>query len=192
MKKSSIIFIPALLFAVSQLQGCATAVVAGTVTAVSAVNDPRSLGTQIDDSSIEVKAMLELMKDDGLDKHTHLNVISYNGAILVVGQAPNQFLVDTAVKILKTIKGVKQVHNQIKRGTPVSFTTKTNDAWITTKVKTDLLTDDNVKGHDIKVVTENKVVYLMGLVSEEQGNKAAQIAANISGVEQVIKVFEGR
>lgn len=192
MKKPSIIFIPVLLAALSQLQGCATAVVAGTVTAVSAANDPRTLGTQIDDSSIEVKAMLELMKDDGLDKHTHLNVVSYNGAVLVVGQAPNKFLVDTAVNILKTIKGVKQVHNQIRLGTPVSFTTKTNDAWITTKVKTDLLTDDHVKGHDIKVVTENKVVYLMGLVSDEQGNKAAQIAASISGVEQVVKVFENR
>jgi osmotically-inducible protein OsmY len=192
MKKSSLIFIPVFALALTQLQGCATAVVAGTVTAVSAVNDPRSLGTQIDDSSIEVKAMLELMKDDGLDKHTHLNVISYNGAVLVVGQAPNKFLVDTAINILKKIKGVKQVHNQIKLGTPVSFTTKTNDAWITTKVKTDLLTDDHVKGHDIKVVTENKVVYLMGLVSEEQGNKAAQRAANIAGVEQVIKVFEAQ
>lgn len=190
MKKLPLVFTSLILLSVSQLQGCATAIVAGTVTAVSAANDPRSIGTQIDDSSIEVKALIELMKNDGLDKHTHLNVISYNGAILVVGQAPNQFLIDTAIKILKEIKGVKQIHNQVKLGTPVSFTTKTNDAWITTKVKADLLTDDTVKGHDIKVVTENKKVYLMGLVSAEQGDKAAIIASGIPGVEGVIKVFE--
>ena len=182
--------IPLLIAALLQLQGCTTAIVAGTVTAVNAVNDPRSIGSQIDDSTIEVKALIELMKNDGLSKHTHLNVISYNGAVLVVGQAPNQFLVDSAIKILGDIKGVKKVHNQITLGTPVPFTAKTNDTWITTKVKTDLLTDDNVRGHNIKVVTENKVVYLMGLIDAEEAALAAQVAAQVYGVEQVITVFE--
>lgn len=172
------------------LQGCATALVAGTaVTAVSAANDPRSIGAQIDDNTIEIKAMLELMKDDGIDKHTHLNVISYNGAVLVVGQSPNQFLIDNALKILNAIKGVKKVHNQIKLGTPVTFSTKTTDTWITTKVKTNLLTDDVVKGHNIKVVTENKVVYLLGNVGPEQETAASKVAAGVTGVEQVITVF---
>ena len=82
------------------LQGCASALVAGTaVTAVSAANDPRSLGVQIDDSTIEIKAMLALIKDDGIDKHTNLNFISYNGSVLVVGHAPNKFLIDNALNI---------------------------------------------------------------------------------------------
>lgn len=182
--------IAALVVAAALSQGCATAIVAGTVTAVSAVNDPRSLGSQIDDNNIEVKAAVELGKNEGIEKHTNLTVVSYNGVVLVVGQAPNQFLIDSAMKIINDIEGVKKVHNQIKMGTPVSFTVSSNDVWITTKVKADLLTDESVKGHNIKVVTENKEVYLMGLVEPEQANKAAQIASQVNGVERVIKVFE--
>lgn len=189
MKKKSLSLI-ALIVSASLLQGCATAIVAGTVTAVSAVNDPRSLGSQIDDNNIEVKASVELGKNDGIEKHTNLNVISYNGVVLVVGQAPNQFLIDSAMSIIKAIDGVKNVHNQIKIGTPVAFSVQSNDVWITTKVKADLLTDDSVKGHNIKVVTENKEVFLMGLVSPEQASKAAVIASKVTGVERVIKVFE--
>ncbi|NVK24327.1 MAG: divisome-associated lipoprotein YraP [Gammaproteobacteria bacterium] len=178
------------LFIVLNLQGCATAIVAGTaVTAVSAANDPRTIGVQIDDSTIEVKAMLKLMQDDGIDKHTHLNVVSYDGNILVVGQSPNQFLIDSALKILNGIEGVKKVYNQVKLGTPVTLSTKTTDTWITTKVKTNLLTDEVVKGHNIKVVTENKVVYLLGNVDKEQATAAAAIASKVSGVDQVITVF---
>lgn len=177
-------------FSLSVLQACTTAIVAGTVTAVSAANDPRSIGKQIDDNAIEVKAMLELMKDDGLSKHTNINVISYNGKLLIVGQSPNKFLIDTAINIIKSIDGVTKIHNQIKLGTPASFSTKTSDVWITTKVKSELLTDDVVKGHNIKVVTENKEVYLMGLVSKEQSELAAEIASNVSGVTKVVTVFE--
>ena len=180
----------ALVLASGLLQGCATAIVAGTVTAVSAVNDPRTLGSQIDDNNIEIKASTELNKHDGIEKHTNINVVSYNGVVLVVGQAPNQFLIDTAIKIIKDIEGVRVVHNQLKVGTPVAFSVQSNDVWITTKVKADLLTDDTVKGHNIKVVTENKEVFLMGLVSPEQASKAAKIASEVTGVTRVVKVFE--
>jgi osmotically-inducible protein OsmY len=180
-----------IILSMTALQGCVeTAIVAGAVTAVGAVNDPRTVGTQIDDSTIEVKAAYHLLQDDGLSNHTHINVISYNGVILAVGQAPNQLLIERAIKILSELKGVKKVHNQIKLGTPATFSTKANDAWITIKVKSELLTDDVVKGHNIKVVTESKVVYLMGLVDEEQARLAAEIASQIRGVERVIKVFE--
>lgn len=179
-----------IVLTMSALQGCATAIVAGTVTAVSAANDPRTIGTQISDNNIELKAALELMKDDGVSKHTHLNVISYNGKVLVVGQSPNKFLIHTAINIIRNIDGVSKIHNEIKLGTPASFSTKTADTWITTKVKSELLTDDVVKGHDIKVVTENNEVYLMGLVSKEQASLAATIASNVTGVTKVITVFE--
>lgn len=179
-----------LALSLATLQGCATAIVAGTVTAVSAASDPRTIVNQFDDSTIEVKAIIELMKDDGVSKHTNLNVVSYNGIVLVVGQSPNKFLIDTAINIIKRIDGVKKIHNQIKLGTPASLTTQTTDTWITTKVKSELLTDDTVKGHNIKVVTENKIVYLMGLVSKEQSSLAATVASQVTGVVKVVTVFE--
>lgn len=172
------------------LQGCASALVAGTVVTVSAVNDPRTIGSQVDDTKIELQATLELMKDDGISKHTNINVVSYNGHVLLVGQSPNQFLIDNANKIIAALAGVKEVHNQIKIGTPASLSTKSMDTWITTKVKSNLLTDEVVQGHLIKVVTENKEVYLMGIVDAEQANKAAEIASKVNGVTQVITVFQ--
>jgi len=180
-----------LLVSILALQACVeTAIVAGAVTAVGAANDPRSVGKQIDDSGIEVKAMVELMQDDGISKHTNINVISYNGIVLAVGQAPNQFLIDKVIKILSDLPHVTKVHNQIKLGTPAAISDKAKDVWITTKVKSELLTDDKIEGHNIKVVTENKEVFLMGLVQQEQANRAAEIAAQIYGVERVIKVFQ--
>lgn len=172
------------------MQACTSAIVAGTVATVASVNDPRSIGSQVDDSSIEIEATLKFMRDDNINTHTNLSVVSYNGNVLVVGQSPNQLLIDNAIKILSAIKGVKKVHNQIKLGTPASLSTKTTDAWLTTKVKSRLLTDEVVEGHKIKVVTENKTVFLMGVVDGQQGNLAANIAAEVAGVEKVVKVFE--
>ena len=180
-----------LLLSVLALQACVeTAIVAGAVTAVGAANDPRSVGTQIDDNGLEVKATYQLMMDDAIRKHTNINVVSYNGVVLVVGQAPNQFLIDKALGIINELPHIKKVHNQIKLGTPAVMTDKAKDTWITTKVKSELLTDDELDGHNIKVVTENKEVYLMGLVKEEQAERAAKIASQIYGVERVIKVFQ--
>ncbi len=176
--------------AVVALQGCEALVVAGAVTAVSSANDPRSVGTQIDDNAIELSADYKLMQDDGINKHTNINVISYNGVVLAVGQSPNKFLIDKAIAILNNIEGVSKVHNQIKLGSPADYSTRAKDVWITTKVKSELLTDEIVEGHKIKVVTENKEVYLMGMVETAQANRAAQIASEIYGVERVIKVFQ--
>lgn len=179
-----------LLVAVCLLQACVeTAIVAGAITAVSAVNDPRTVGEQIDDSTIEVKAMYNLALDEGLRKHTNINVISYDGIVLVVGQSPNKFLIDKAIAVVTKLNGVKKVHNQIKLGTPADIAAQTKDAWITTKVKSELLTDDELEGHKIKVITENKEVFLMGLVTPEEANRAALIASETYGVERVIKVF---
>lgn len=172
------------------LQACVeTAIVAGAVTAVSAVNDPRPVSKLIDDNAIEVKAMYNMAQDEGLRKHTNINVVSYDGVVLAVGQSPNKFLIDKAIGIISELDGVKKVHNQVKLGTPADLSAKAKDTWITTKVKSELLTDETLAGHKIKVITENKEVFLMGKVSPEEGSRAALIASQVYGVERVIKVF---
>ena len=173
------------------LQGCIeTAIVASAMTAVSAANDPRSVGSQIDDNNIELKAMVKLMKDDEISELANVNVISYNGHVLAVGQAPTQALINRIDSELKAIDNITKLHNQVKVGPKASVGNKTKDVWITTKVKAELLTDDSIEGNSIKVVTENTEVYLMGLVSPEQANKAALLASKISGVTKVVKVFQ--
>jgi osmotically-inducible protein OsmY len=172
------------------LQGCVAAAVVGVVGGASVATDNRSLGNQIDDQKIEIDAQAKLSKSDALSDNTNLQVISVNGSVLVVGQAPNSYLRDQAIKAINEVNGVKQLHNQIRISNTTSFTTKTNDVWLTSKVKTSLFGTDKLDATNIKVVTENGEVFLMGLVTKDQATSAVDIARNVGGVNRVFKIFE--
>ena len=105
---------------------------------------------------------------EALSDNTNLQVISVNGSVLVIGQAPNSYLRDQAIKAINEVNGVKQLHNQIRISNTTSFTTKTNDVWLTSKVKTSLFGTEKLDATNIKVVT----------------------ARNVSGVNRVFKIFE--
>jgi len=172
------------------LQGCVAAAVVTIIGGASAATDERSLGTQMDDQKIEFEAHAKLSKQKALNEHTNLQVISVNGSVLVIGQAPNTYLRDLAIKTINEVKQVVQLHNQIRISNTVSITTKSNDIWLTSKVKTALFGSDKLDATNIKVVTENGEVFLLGLITEEQANEAVNIARNISGVNRVFKIFE--
>ncbi len=172
------------------LQACAAAVVAGGASAVTSASDRRTLGSQIDDSSIVVKAERALEENKTLEERAHINVNSYNGILLLTGQAPSQELVELATSLVQPIQGVKDVQNQIRVGNPISFTTRSRDSWITTRVKSMLVGDKEISALNIKVVTENGEVFLMGLVSSAEADKAVEIARHVNGVSRVIKAFE--
>ncbi|MFT5813020.1 MAG: osmotically-inducible protein OsmY [Psychroserpens sp.] len=172
------------------LQGCVAATVVGVVGAASVANDNRSLGNQIDDQKIEIDAHTKINKIDALSDNTNLQVISVNGSVLIIGQAPNSYLRDQAIKAINEIDGVKQLHNQIRISNTISFITKTNDVWLTSKVKTSLFDTDKLDATNIKVVTENGEVFLMGLVTKTQATIAVDITRNVGGVNRVFKIFE--
>lgn len=176
--------------AATLLQGCVAAAVVGVVGGATVASDNRTVGTQIDDQQIELEAYALLSKNAGIDDNTNLQIVSMNGSILLVGQSPNTYLRDEAIKLLKGLTGVVQIHNQVRIGNTTSIATKTNDVWLTSKVKTALFGNDNLDALNIKVVTENGEVFLMGLVSQAQANEAVEVARNIGGVNRVIKVFE--
>jgi osmotically-inducible protein OsmY len=156
----------------------------------SMATDRRSIGNQIDDQSIEVEAYNEITKNKSLNDNTNLHIISVNGSALIIGQAPTAFLREQAVKIVNEINGVVRIHNQIRIGNITSVTTQTNDVWLTSKVKTALFSSDEVNGNDIKVITENGEVFLMGIASKKEADAAVNITRNISGVNRVFKAFE--
>lgn len=172
------------------LQGCVTAAVIGVVGGASVVNDNRSLGNQIDDTKIELSAHSALRKVTGLADNANLQVVSVNGRVLIVGQAPNTHLRDLAIKTLNTVDGIEQVYDQIRIGNTTAFTTTSNDIWLTSKVKTALFGSDQLDAANIKVVTENGEVFLMGLVHSNEANAAVEVARNVSGVNRVFKMFE--
>lgn len=180
----------ALVTLVAVLQGCAAAAVVAITTGASMATDRRSIGNQIDDQSIELEAYNEITKNKSLNDNTNLHIVSLNGSVLVIGQAPNTYLKDQAISIINDIDGVAKIHNQIRIGNITSITTQTNDVWLTSKVKTALFSNDEINGNDIKVVTENAEVFLMGLVSKKEADAAIEITRNISGVNRVFKAFE--
>ena len=182
--------IAALLMLVSALQGCAVATVVAVTAGATMVADRRSFSKQIDDQSIEFTAHNELAKQKALTKNTNLHVISMNGTVLVIGQAPNTYLRDLAIKTIQDVSDIVTIHNQIRIGSTISVTTKSNDIWLTSKVKSALLTNSNVNAKDVKVVTENAEVFLLGLVTKEEADIVVEITRNISGVSRVYKAFE--
>jgi len=179
-----------ILACITILQGCAAAAVIAVVGGASVATDNRTLGKQIDDQRIELVAHNQLAKMTEVNEHTNIQVVSVNGSVLAVGQSPNTRLRDVAIQTLSNINGVLKVHNQIRIGNTISTTTKSNDLWLTSKVKAALLTDERVNVKDVKVVTENGEVFLMGLLPEGQAGFAVDVARNIGGVSRVYKLFE--
>ena len=175
---------------VISLQGCTGLVVAGGATAGAMANDPRSSGAYIDDEVIEWKIIDALGKDEEIYKHTHLNATSYNGVVLLTGEIPTEEMRLRVDEKIMAINGVRQLHDETTIATPSSMMSRSGDTWITSKVKTALLTDDTKMGSRTKVVTDKGVVYLMGIVSPQQADKLTDIARRVGGVQKVVKVFE--
>jgi len=188
--KNKSVKLGAVLLIISVLQGCAAVAVVAVTTGASMATDRRSIGNQIDDQSIEVEAYNEITKNKSLNDKTNLHIISLNGSVLIIGQAPTTYLRDQAIKIINSINGVVRIHNQIRIGNLTSITTQTNDVWLTSKVKSALFSSDDVNGNTIKVITENAEVFLMGLVTKKEADTAINITRNISGVSRVFKAFE--
>ena len=180
----------ALLTIIGVLQGCATAAVAVFVSGASMINDRRSIGNQIDDQNIELTASNKIANQKSIADHTNIHVISVNASVLIIGQVPNQMLKNLVNDTVSNISGIVQIHNQIRIGTIISVTTQANDAWLTSKIKTALFSSKKISASNIKVVTENAEVFLMGLVSKREANEAVEITRKINGVNRVFKVFE--
>ncbi|GHD96211.1 MULTISPECIES: division/outer membrane stress-associated lipid-binding lipoprotein [Pseudocitrobacter] len=180
----------AVLISALLLQGCvAAAVVGGAAVGTKAATDPRTVGTQVDDGTLELRVNTALSKDEQIKKEARINVTAYQGKVLLVGQAPNTALASQAKQIAMGVDGATEVFNEIRQGTPISLGTASTDTWITTKVRSQLLTTDQVKSSNVKVTTENGEVFLMGLVTDREGKAAADIASRVSGVKRVTTAF---
>ena len=175
------------------LGGCAAVVVTGAATGANAAHDRRTLGAYIDDEGIELKALLAITEDKELYSQVHVNIISVNGVVLLVGQAPTEALRMQIQDITKDIEKVRVVHNEMTVAAPNSFMTRSSDSLITAKVKGSLFGIEGQEGFDptrVKVVTENGIVYLMGILYRSEGDAVAAKASRVSGVQKVVKLFE--
>jgi len=186
-------FVPiALLLAIIGLQGCAPAVVGGAATTAAAAHDRRTIGTFVEDQEIELKALDIKLSHPEIKGHGNLSATSYNMVVLLTGQVDSPQVRERYEMLIRQIPRVKHVVNEVTVGPFSTLSQKTKDSYITTKAKLALF---RVKspGFDptrVKVITEQGVVYLMGLMTREEADMATEAIRNISGVRKVVKVFE--
>lgn len=155
-------------------------------------DDPgeRTAGAKTEDQDIERKGYINIRARDSRFENAHFEVISYNGFVLVVGQVPDQDMKGHASDVLRQVRGVRRIYNELEVAGNTSALARSSDAWITTKVKTSLLASEDIEGGRVKVVTENGVVYLMGLLSRAEADRVVNVARSTGGVEKVVQIFE--
>lgn len=173
------------------VSGCAGAVIAGGAAGASAAHDRRTVGTVVSDQEIEIKA-IAARKEDPIFEGSHINVISFNGVVLLTGEAPTAEVRQRMEEKVRAIRDVRKVYNEITIAAPSAFASHASDAWITTKAKASLFKVklEHFDPTRVKVHTENGTVYLMGLVTRAEADAVVDQVRQISGVQRVVKVFE--
>lgn len=173
------------------LQGCAAVVASSAATGVAVAQDRRTTGTIVDDKGLELKAVQSIHNALTQDEqNTNVSVISYNNRVLLIGQAPSNEVRSRVEAAVKDVAKFKQLHNEIVIATPSSLMTRSADSVITTKIKSAMLLNRDLNPARVKVITEDSVVYLLGIVTPEEEEIAVDIARNTKGVAKVVKIFE--
>ena len=182
-------FVLAAVAASSLISACAPLLVGGAVMGTSLmVTDRRTSGTQVEDQSIELKAMTRTREAVG--ERGHVNATSYNRTLLLTGEVAAETDKVAVEQAVAKIEGVRTVVNELVVAGSSSLAARSNDAILTSKVKASFIDAKDVFANAIKVVTERGTVYLMGRVTEREANRASDIARGVNGVQKVVRVFE--
>jgi osmotically-inducible protein OsmY len=176
-----------LVGAVPALQGCFPLAVTGVGAAAVMVSDRRTTGTYIEDESIEWKVIGRVRERFS---SAHVTATSFNRRVLLTGEAPNEEAKQQIAESVRAIENVRDVTNELQVAGASSIASRGNDVLISSNVKARMVNNGKFSPLHVKVVTEAGVVYLMGLVSPEEGDAAVEIARTTSGVSRVVKVFE--
>ncbi|MCP4995518.1 MAG: BON domain-containing protein [Gammaproteobacteria bacterium] len=182
-----LILLPLLL-----LQGCSALLVGGTATGASMAHDRRSAGTNLDDTNLKFKIASALSNDLELAGHVSVSATPFNRVVLLTGQAESEYYRTRYENLVKDVPNIKRVVNEVAIGPNATLTETSKDSYITSKIKLELFNVE-IEGFDttrVKVITERGVVYLMGLLTQAEADAVVEKVRYVSGVKQVIKVFE--
>jgi osmotically-inducible protein OsmY len=170
------------------LQGCVLAVAGAAGGGALMATDRRTLGAQTEDREIQVKAFSQISSD--LPEGSHVDVTVFNRRVLLTGEVPDDRSKQLAEAIVKAINNVDAVINELAVAPKSDFTDRANDSYLVARVKTALIQEKGISANDFKVVSERGNIYLMGLVTQAEGNLGADVASRVPGVKQVVKVFQ--
>ncbi len=179
-----------LLTAALSLNGCTSLVNAVTSDPIQPDPSETSIGTDIDDWQMSTMIGVNIKKASPQLASSHINVSTYNKVVLLTGEVASSELRSLAGTTARNYRGVRQVYNELKLQGSSSLLARTSDSWLTTKVKTKLLANNEIASSQIEVVTESGIVYLMGVVSRLTADRATTVASNTGGVKKVVRVFE--
>lgn len=183
----------AALAAAGALSACAPLLLGGAmVGGTMMVTDRRTSGAQIEDQSIELKAVNRAREAVAVADRDrmHVNVTSYNRVVLVTGEVASEADKTAVEQAVGRVENLKNVVNELGIGSPSSLSGRSNDTLLTSKVKASLVDAKDIISTAFKVVTERGVVYLMGRVTEREATRATDIARGVAGVMKVVRVFE--
>ncbi len=183
------LLVPFLLFC---LTGCIPLIIAavGATAGGAIIYDKRTSEVILQDQEISNKALSRLNSDPELQGVARVTIATFNHIVLMVGQTQSEELKQRAYNEVSEIRGIRRIYNQVQISPVLTTIDQSKDAWITSKVKTAMLAKRGLSSSQIKVVTEDKIVYLMGLVTPNQAKLATETARNVSGVIKVVQVFE--
>ncbi|PCJ31891.1 MAG: phospholipid-binding protein [Moraxellaceae bacterium] len=186
-----ILMVSAMLITPIWLSGCASILSATSgPEQIDEAPGSRTLGAYIEDESIETKVLANLYNANIGYKEGNISAVSYNGIVLLVGQLKSDELLEKATVIAQRVRSVRKVHNELTVAGPISYMASSNDSWLTTKIKSKMLTTSGFPSGQAKVVTENGVVYLMGLLTHKEAKDAVFITRQVYGVQKIVKIIE--
>ena len=172
------------------ITGCVPMFAIGTAAGTGAYisEDRRTSGMFIEDEGIELKSTRRIHQQFG--DNVHINVTSYNRLVLLTGEAPTATIKTDIEKLIMGVDNVRKIYNEIAVAGNTSLASRSNDTLLTSKVKARFLTERKFQINHVKIVTENEVVYLLGVVTRQEAESAALITSSTAGVKKVVKVFE--
>lgn len=186
-----LLFTSLTLAALTALSACGPLVVGGTAATTALVaTDRRTAGEQVEDQAIEMKASSEVRREFADIQNLRINAHSYGGQVLLLGDVPNEQIKQRAGQLASQVEKVKRVVNELRVGEVTPVSVRTNDSWLTSKVRTALVNTKEVPSLTINVTTERGIVYLQGRVTDEEGRRAAAASSAVAGVNKVVKLFD--
>lgn len=177
-----------ILASLPMLQACFPVAVVGTGAAALMVADRRTSGIYLEDEGIELKVLNRI--SERFRSSVHINATSYNRNLLLTGEAPTAAIREEIGRMAAAVENVRSIANEIQLATNSTLASRSNDTYLTSKVKARIIDANQFPAHVVKVVTENSTVYLMGIVTQKEADKAAEVASTTGGVRRVVRVFE--
>ncbi|MDH5858005.1 BON domain-containing protein [Lampropedia aestuarii] len=171
------------------LTACVPLVMGGTaVMTTNVALDRRTAGAQVDDQAIQLKARNSL--NQALSEQAHVSINSYNRRVLLTGEVPNEAERQKAAQLTKEVENVREVFNELVIAPASTYSERTQDTWVTSKVRTEILRTSDLPSKSMQVTTERGVVYLQGLVTPREAQLATDSVRSIGGVDKVVRIFE--